>query len=405
MIYTETENPKRMRYTINDYSDIAEKGFEYIISDATLDIISALSAQVGAPDYIKTPNFNSGTRMMNDGRNTHHHTYKHNNQRMNTYGNSNDNGLDRFDDRGHNYRNNIGYHNNNHSNQGYSNHGGHGHGRRRRKAQEMSDDDWEDLRSFHSKPKAELSPDKIMEKRFRGELNRVVSGCNRSQIISISETINEMIEEDMGNIVERVFFDIATCSKINTNLFAELFVELVNYDDEVYELLSSGLLRFIQYGEYSNKEGEANWGWMSKFGDVEYINEDEDYDRFCDINKVNDKRLNVSRFIGKLFQTMFETEDSRFMWLDELSRCYIQMYNGFINVLEKENCEDVAMIYCVNIIEFIDPIMEYIDDLDSSYEIWNNVNEDMNEIIDNGKETYPSLSRQIVFALQGSNLI
>ena len=361
------------RYTINDFNDIAKNGFEYRISENTLDIISALASQVGAPDYIKTPNFNSENNMRY-GNHQHKHITKNNGY---------NNGFD--DENGsREYR------------------GRNGHGRRRRKAQEMSDDDWEDLRTFQAKPKAELTPEKIMEKKLRGELNRVVSGCSRSQIMSIVEVMNEMIEADMNSVVENVFFEIATCSKINTGLFAELFCELVDADEDISEFLNEALGRFIQSGV---EDKHNKWGWMNKYGEVEYINEDQDYDRFCDVNKVNDKRLNVSRFIGRLFQMMFEKEDSRFMWLEQLAGCYLQMYNGFISVLEKENCEDVAMIYCANIIEFMDPIIDYIEDLDSSYELWHNVNEVMNEIIDDGQETYPSLSRQIIFALQASNIV
>jgi hypothetical protein len=364
-----------IRYTIDDFNNIAENGFEYRISEATLDIISALSAQVGAPDYIKTPNFNSGTGMRHGGR------------IVNNYNDVKNRGH-----RGHN-----GYVND------YGMDGGRGHGRRGRRkhsSQEMNDDEWEDLRSFHANPKTELSPEKAMEKRLRGELNRVVVGCSRSQIKSIADIIHEMCAQDMGNIAAKVFFNIATCSKINTGLFAELFCELVDnddYDDEMFMFMSERLKFFISDGE--------KWGWMEKYGKIEYINEDEDYDRFCDVNKVNDKRLNVSRFVGKLFQNMFEKEDDRFFMMTQLSRCYKQMYDGFIQALEKDDNEDVSMIYCANIIEFMNPIIDYVEDLDSSYEDWDNVNEQINKIIDEGQDVYPSLSRQIVFALQGSNLV
>ena len=45
------------QYTISDYEDITNAGFTCILSQETLDIISKLSEQVGAPTYIKTPIF------------------------------------------------------------------------------------------------------------------------------------------------------------------------------------------------------------------------------------------------------------------------------------------------------------------------------------------------------------
>ena len=45
------------QYSISDYEDITNAGFTCILSQKTLDIISKLSEQVGAPTYIKTPIF------------------------------------------------------------------------------------------------------------------------------------------------------------------------------------------------------------------------------------------------------------------------------------------------------------------------------------------------------------
>lgn len=316
------------RYTIQDFIDIAQNGFSYTISDATLDIISALATQVGAPDYVKTPNF----------------TTKHENKTK-------------------------------------------GHGRRR-KQQEMSDEDWEDLRSFHAKPKADLSADKLLEKRLRGELNKIVSNCSRSQLNAISEVFKELHDNGLTSNAESIFFDLATCSKINTGLFAQLFCDLVENDDDMYELLSSSLKSFVV---------DVNC-WEKKYGAVEYISEDENYDRFCDVNRINDLRLNTSRFIGKVFQLLFEKEDMRFNWFDELIEYYNSMRDGFQNELLKSDNDDVAMIYCANIIEFFKPVHEYI------YEYNNNCDivADHKNIIASGSSRYPSLSRQIVFTIQGA---
>ena len=41
---TDTSN----RYTVQDFNDISQDGFDYTINEDTLDIISALASQVGA---------------------------------------------------------------------------------------------------------------------------------------------------------------------------------------------------------------------------------------------------------------------------------------------------------------------------------------------------------------------
>lgn len=325
-------------YTIQDFNDISQDGFDFTISEETLDIISALASQVGAPDYVRTPNFT-----------THHHTRDH---------------------------------------QGRGNRGG-----RRKKQQDMDDSDWECIRTFHTKPKAEISPEKALEKKLRGELNKVASSCSKTQLESISGVMSEMIDAKLGDIVERVFFDLAACSKMNTSSFASLFCDLVSQDDEdVFELLSSALERFV------SDDGK----WMRMFDVVEYVSEDEDYDKFCDVNKVNDLRLNTTRFVAKVFQCLFEREDDRFFWLERLAGCYWKMFCGFKEELRKDDNEDVAMIYCSNIIELMQPINDHIVDLDSDSGFWGNVIEDQEQIIASGERAYPSLTRQIVFALQGA---
>lgn len=337
-------NMTTSRYTIQDFNDIAHDGFDYTIGEDTLDIISALASQVGAPDYIRTPNFSTHHREGSKGRGS-----------------------------------------------------GSGGGGRRRKPQEMSDEDWEDLRTFHTKPKAEISPEKALEKKLRGVLNRVVSASSKEQLESIENVFCELLDAKLSDIAEKVFYDLATCSKMNTSSFAMLFADLTKHvnDEDVYEFLESSLERFI------SDDGI----WMSKFNNVEYISEDEDYDSFCDVNKTNDVRLNTTMFVAKVFELFFEREDERFMWIERLANCYWKMFCGFKEELRKVNNEDVSMIYCSNIIALMKPINEYIVELDETHEFWNNVIEDQEQIIISGDKVYPSLTRQIIFALQNAFLI
>lgn len=330
-----------LRYTIQDFNDISQDGFDYTISESTLDIISALASQVGAPDYVRTPNFT-----------THHKENR-----------------------------------------------GRGDRRRRKNHEQMSDSDWEDLRSFHSKPKAEISPEKALEKKLRGELNRVVDSCGKSQLESIAGVLCELIDAKLGDVAEKVFFDLATCSKMNTGPFASLFCDLLNSDayecetsDEMFEFLEGFLRRLVS----------SDGVWMNEFVRVEYVSEDVDYDRFCDLNKENDRRLNMTRFIAKVFRNLFEREDERFFWFEQLAACYWNIFCGFKDALRVEGNEDVAMVYCSNVIELLQPIGEYVAELDDKHNFWGSAMEDQEQIIVSGVSAYPSLSRQIIFALQGA---
>jgi hypothetical protein len=45
------------KYTVDDFERIKNNGFSYTLSPETMAIIQALAEQVGAPEYIKTPQF------------------------------------------------------------------------------------------------------------------------------------------------------------------------------------------------------------------------------------------------------------------------------------------------------------------------------------------------------------
>ena len=45
------------KYSIDDFNSILFQGFDFKLSDETLNIISELALKVGSPDYVKTPVF------------------------------------------------------------------------------------------------------------------------------------------------------------------------------------------------------------------------------------------------------------------------------------------------------------------------------------------------------------
>ena len=189
-----------------------------------------MSAEVGAPDYIRTPNFNSAT---------------------------------------------IGIGNTKERNR---------QGRRRRKQQEMSDEDWEDLRTFHTKPKVNVSPEKVLEKKYRGEMNKIVSGFDEEQVQRLISLFKEYKELKDDNSAEKLFFE--TAYLVDSKLFAELLHDLIQEDEDINDNFSLAILDFIDNN------------WLNTFDDITCIDEDDDYDKFCDSNRVNEKRLNTSSFLG-----------------------------------------------------------------------------------------------------------
>lgn len=46
-----------LKYTLKDFNDIIFNGFNFVLPDETVELISRLSKEVGSPDYVKTPVF------------------------------------------------------------------------------------------------------------------------------------------------------------------------------------------------------------------------------------------------------------------------------------------------------------------------------------------------------------
>jgi hypothetical protein len=340
-----TENNTMERYTLEDFKEICQSGFDYHINDETLDIISELSALVGAPDYIKTPNFNSSSIGFNNG--------------------------------GNRERNRQGG------------------GRRRRRQHEMSDEDWEDLRTFHTKPKAAISPEKALEKKYRGELNKMVAGYEEEQFMRLIETFKEYKSMTNNESAEQLFFDTATCSKMNTKLFADIMCEMIQRDDDLNEIFSEYIPKFID-----NK-------WLNTFAHILCVSEDEDYDKFCDTNRVNERRYNTSCFIGQFFKMVLLRDIEDYYWFDTIKECLNTIFESFDEELMRKDNEDIAFICCNNLFAFFTPIYDTL--LTSSYNIDKSTfalfQDTKNRLLDmiderEADSEYRSLTRKIIFSIQ-----
>ena len=174
------------QYTISDYEDITNAGFTCILSQETLDIISKLSEQVGAPTYIKTPIF-----LKKEGRISM--------------------GMGSM----------IG--------------GGGGFKKTKSKTSEITDEDWDVIRAFQTTQKyVSEGIEKNMEN-IRGYLNKITDMNEEAMVKDIKAEISQLINHDTSqeNMMKigREIFNIASSNSFYSELYARLFKSLMNdYD-------------------------------------------------------------------------------------------------------------------------------------------------------------------------------
>jgi hypothetical protein len=241
-----TINPNSNRnlrqYTILDYEDITNAGFICNLSQETLNIISKLSEQVGAPTYIKTPIF----------------------LKKDVKGSGLGMGL------GLGVSGGLG-----------------GYKKTKPRGNEITDEDWEAIRAFQTTQKhISEGIEKHMDN-IRGFLNKITDKNEDAMIRDIKNEISQLIthetsQENMMKIGYSIF-NIASSNSFYSELYARLFKSLMNDYDIFKQIFENNFKEF-----------------MNLFNTIEYVDSKKNYDKFCDYTKTNDKRRAMSLFVVNL---------------------------------------------------------------------------------------------------------
>lgn len=242
-----------IKYSIENYDSIIFSGIQFALPKDTIDLITSIANQVGAADYIKTPQFpkkdhpQPGRNHTNDG-------------------------------------------NWNKNNKGKNN---------RNKNSDITNDDWDAIRNFQAteikrKEGVDGSIDTI-----RKSLNKITEKTYEKMSVQIYEEIDKIIangdistnDEDLKKIGEAVFV-IASGNAFYSNIYAKLFKALMNKYSFMNDI----------FNFHFNKFNEI-------FTSIEYCSPNDNYDKFCENNKNNDKRRALSMFYVNLMKEGILTHD------------------------------------------------------------------------------------------------
>ena len=228
------------QYNITDYEKITNAGFICNLSQETLDIISKLSEQVGAPTYIKTPIFlKKESRSIGD----------------------------------------VGG--------GVGGVGGGGFKKIKSKPSEITDDDWDAIRAFQTTQKHVSEGIQKNVDNIRGFLNKITDMNEEAMTKDIKDEISKLIEHDTSNEnmmkIGYSIFNIASSNSFYSALYARLFKTLMNDYDIFKKIFEDNFKEF-----------------MNLFESIEFVDPKKNYDKFCEYTKTNDKRRAMSLFVVNL---------------------------------------------------------------------------------------------------------
>lgn len=343
-----------IKFSIADFERIKNNGFVSPISPETIAIIQALADQVGAPEYIKTPQFIKNEvkepssaqgyrKNKNAYANGNNYTYANGNG--NTYANGN-------------------------------------------KSFELNDDAWEAVRNFKATLITKKEGMGAVIDQIRKHLNKMTLKTYdtlKGSIIKEIEGITEGILDHKANIeslagededfikeinkIGEALFTIASGNSFYSHMYATLYKELMTHFPFMKTIFETNFRQF-----------------NTLFQDFSYCDPNKDYDQFCQNNKVNEKRRALSLFYVNLMK-------EKLIDAGEIEKIFIQLQNNLLSAIketDKKNIVDemVEIIYIIIVNGY-----EQLKELDN----YDAIEEFINTASGFKVNQYPSITNKTIF--------
>ena len=211
--------------------------------------------------------------------------------------------------------------------------------RKKHKNVEINEEDWKVIRSFQTtkfdvKEGIDAQIDifrshlnKMSDKNYIDSRNKIVDEIDK--ILSNNVNNNDLIQ------VSSIIFEIASTNRFFSKIYADLYSDLFLKYEFMRSVFEDSFSKFIEL-----------------FAIIEYINPDEDYDKFCKINKDNEKRKSLSVFFINLMINGIIDKTK----IVQLLKTLLFQVSEYILVADKKNevdelIENVALLYKKDLID------------------------------------------------------
>jgi hypothetical protein len=292
------------KYTLQQTTTILFAGFNYVLSDETINVFNFLTAQIGSNVFINNNVFQK--RELEKERERE---------------------LDKDDlDQGFKLDKKK---------------------KKGNKGMEVTED-WDNIRSFQATKIEQKSGLDAMINKLKLAMSKLSKDryllC-KDQIIGViteifeTEPITSVLTEKIGNIM----FDVILSNKTLLKLYSEMYTDLLGSYDWLRQSLNN---RFIKY--------------LDLFKDMKYFDPDQDYDQFCDMNVINEKRKLTSQLFVYLALNGIIPRSSIYELLVSLLRTMTE----YINLADKkfevdEIAENMAILFNKEIIKTTEDRVDY----------------------------------------------
>lgn len=214
--------------------------------------------------------------------------------------------------------------------------------KRKQKACELNDDDWEAMRNFKITQKDKKEGfDKVIDS-IRSLLNKMTD----DNFHEFSSTIHETIQSNINDYSLRDFFciveiiiTIVSNNAFYSNMYADFLVDLFQKYSELRELFDENYKSLFSLVYSTNFEENR----------IRIGNAEENYDLFCEINKENETRKNMCLFLGDLLNFNCGGVLSLKQFYSDLVESYFALFIQYAedDAILYNECNEVCEIYSI----------------------------------------------------------
>jgi len=205
--------------------------------------------------------------------------------------------------------------------------------RKKGKNMEINDDDWSVIRNFQTTKFDVKEGINAQIDVFRSHLNKMSDKNYIDSRNKIVDEIDKIVENNTDNNdliqVSSIIFEIASTNRFFSKIYADLYSDL-----------------FIKYEFMRSVFNESFNKFIELFDVIEYINPEVNYDKFCKINKDNEKRKALSVFFVNLMINGIIEKNK----IVQLLKTLLTQVAYYIALSNKKNevdelIENVALLY------------------------------------------------------------
>lgn len=237
----------------------------------------------------------------------------------------------------------------------------------------ITSDDWETIRNFKT-----TTLDKNMEgleaqmDQIRSYLNKLTNDNYNDISNEIKLVIKDIVDQNEENYLSKIgvsIFEIGSANRFLSKVYVKLYKELI----ETYPIMKN-----VCTSNFNS--------FQSLFETFDSCDANEDYDRFCEVTKQNEKRKALSKFL----MICVEYEIIEMERMEKIILDFIKKINIYIQEKEKETAVDEIV---ANLTIMILSSLTTFNNMESKSKIFKDI-----EILStlNVKE-YPGLSNKTLF--------